>query len=163
MKARYQSFALLCLLVCALSDAAYSQEPIDRQTLRSELAELRSVAQQLTERIQTLEGILNDQNFRLGDIVTIKLPLLSKSSSKEPTDDDTSKEELLKRVAAEIIEITPNGEYRLYGGRRVSNNGIVLEEMITGIAPRNGFDASKSVRADVIRELKYQMIQQPAE
>ena len=156
---RIRLVASTCLIVLTAAGALHAEQPADHVALRTELAELKSLAEHLQTRIAKLETMLGPSvagpELKVNDFVIVEY---DHRSTKEQVDGQVqprSRESVRpSAITAKVESILPNGEYVLSGRRAYSVNGIRYEETFSGIATKESIDATRQVNSREIRELK---------
>ncbi len=154
-RSRITGLILFSLVCCGVSRAA---EEVDRATLRKEIAELKTIAALLVDRISTLESQLDgnvDGDLKLDDIVIVLIPReIEKGGGDDSRNPIPQAPTMFPAINATIVEVQPNGDYVLSGHHSYTVNGVRHEETLTGVAPRGAFDELRRVHSNAICELR---------
>ncbi|WP_442482236.1 flagellar basal body L-ring protein FlgH [Aeoliella sp. SH292] len=130
----------------------------DRDGLRKELAELKTMAKELQTRIAAIEKKLKPKSEgrepRIHDIVIVEVAV-NEQGKELPTTagQPTDKASLNRHFLATIEDIQPNGDLVLSGHRDITHKQIRYSETISGVVPRDCVDASRRVPVAAVRDL----------
>ncbi|MCO6043918.1 hypothetical protein NG895_08365 [Aeoliella sp. ICT_H6.2] len=159
---RIRLVASTCLIVLTAAGALHAEQPADHVALRTELAELKSLAEQLQARIAKLEERLappmRPSDLRLirqndALVVYFASPIQNPGVTSEMRRIPGGKR-LVPTIMATVEDILPNGDCVLSGPARYEVDGVRYEGVLTGVAPRNAIGPSRNIRAKDVRDLK---------
>lgn len=156
---RYPAFAISFLLAGSLTCAVHADELSDNAELRSQLRELKALAQELATRIEALEADLGDRTtdpiLRTNDMVIVDF---ANDKPAEPKH-GPGHGRLMPAMPATVAEVLPNCDCVLSGHRTYTVNDVRHSETLSGVAQRNAFDNCRRVSASAIRDLRIQTVQ----
>lgn len=152
---------LASVVLLGYSPSVPGSEP-DRDTLRKELAELKTMAAELQTRIAAIEEKLEPKSsrreLRINDIVVVDIAVTKQGDDLPRTAVLPAEEApLVRHFYALIEDIHSNGDLVLHGHRRITNNEEVHLETLSGIVARDCIDSSRHVRSHVIRDLTFEV------